>query len=207
MLTFFLRCSFIVHVFVTFRLRKQACSVSPMLLLLLLCSLLPCFVFCSVLCCPFFALFLYSVIVFVTFRLREQAFVEAVGPILTMVIGDDFTDDSLPNKALTMAKDICRKKRAYHQKKQARLANSGKSRKTAQAKPKKKKRRQNQTRRQTQKTQVRRRRRSLSLKNFLILRVRRRRRRRRWCRITVCCVASPSGRWRNATLKTTGRAG
>ena len=138
-LTFFLRCSFIVHVFVTFRLRKQACSVSPMLLLLLLCSLLPCFVFCSVLCCPFFALFLYSVIVFVTFRLREQAFVEAVGPILTMVIGDDFTDDSLPNKALTMAKDICRKKRAYHQKKQARLANSGKSRKTAQAKPKKKK--------------------------------------------------------------------
>ena len=193
--------------------------MSPMLLLLLLCSLLPCFVFCSVLCCPFFALFLYSVIVFVTFRLREQAFVEAVGPILTMVIGDDFTDDSLPNKALTMAKDICRKKRAYHQKKQARLANSGKSRKTAQAKPKKKKRRQNQkkkkrrqnqTRRQTQKTQVRRRRRSLSLKNFLILRVRRRRRRRRrrrWCRITVCCVASPSGRWRNATLKTTGRAG
>ena len=78
----------------------------------------------------FFALFLYSVIVFVTFRLREQAFVEAVGPILTMVIGDDFTDDSLPNKALTMAKDICRKKRSYHQKKQARLANSGKSRKT-----------------------------------------------------------------------------
>jgi hypothetical protein len=39
---------------------------------------------------------------------------KAVGPIITAVIGDNFSDDTLPNKAMTMVKDICRKKRRYY---------------------------------------------------------------------------------------------
>ena len=47
-------------------------------------------------------------------RLRKIPFMEAVGPIITAVIGDNFSDDTLPNKAMTMVKDICRKKRRYY---------------------------------------------------------------------------------------------
>ena len=55
-------------------------------------------------------------------RLRKVKFMEAVGPIIKEVIGDNFSDDALPNKAMTMVKDICRKKRRYHLSKQTKKA-------------------------------------------------------------------------------------